>query len=90
MVDPELKQMTVRFKDGGVIQELLGQLYIFLFQMRWNHALQGWSFQEKEVYAWLVGWRPTRALFGLCRSQGIAWWVVVGGRCNGQLVMFPD
>ena len=75
MVDPELKQMTVRFKDGGVIQELLGQLYIFLFQMRWNHALQGWSFQEKEVYVWLVGLRPTRALFGLCRSQGIAWWV---------------
>ena len=81
MVDPELKQMTVRFKDGGVIQELLGQLYIFLFQMRWNPSLQGWSFQEKEVYAWLVGWRPIRALFGLCRSQGIAWWVmlVVGG-----------
>ena len=81
MVDLELKQMTVRFKDGGVIQELLGQLYIFLFQMRWNPSLQGWSFQEKEVYAWLVGWRPTRALFGLCRSQGIAWWVmlVVGG-----------
>ena len=75
MVDPELKQMTVRFKDGGVIQELLGQLYILLFQMRLNHSLQGWSFQEKEVYAWLVGLRPTRALFGLCRSQGIAWWV---------------
>ena len=24
MVDPELKQMTVRYKDGGVIEELLG------------------------------------------------------------------
>ena len=24
MVDPEVKQMTVRYKDGGVIEELLG------------------------------------------------------------------
>ena len=25
VVDPELKQMTVRYKDGGIIEELLGQ-----------------------------------------------------------------
>ena len=24
VVDPELKQMTIRYKDGGVIEELLG------------------------------------------------------------------
>ena len=25
VVDTELKQMTVRYKDGGIIEELLGQ-----------------------------------------------------------------
>ena len=25
VVDPELKQMTVRYKDGGIIEELLGR-----------------------------------------------------------------
>ena len=25
VVDPDLKQMTVRYKDGGIIEELLGR-----------------------------------------------------------------
>ena len=28
VVDPDLKQMTVRYKDGGIIEELLGQQLI--------------------------------------------------------------
>ena len=53
--------MTVVYKDGGIIEDLLGGSYnICYLHCLVVTALQAWSWLQKVVSDWLGGWRDLR------------------------------